>query len=135
MGDRDGIVDQEPTGERAIGMTRDGRWIAIACTNDRMFERLGTGAMKRPELLADFGSVAARLRRRVEVDGLVQAWVGGHDAAEALARLEGAEVPASPVNSVRDLFEDPHMQASENIVSAISPLACSASSARSMRGL
>ena len=38
--------------------TRDGRWIAIACTNDRMFERLVSGAMKRPELLTD-----VRLRR------------------------------------------------------------------------
>ena len=102
--------------------TRDGRWIAIACTNDRMFERLVTGAMKRPELLADFGSVAARLRRRGEVDDLVQAWVAGQDAAEALGLLERAEVPGSPVNSVRDLFEDPHMQARENIVSATSPL-------------
>ncbi len=76
--------------------TRDGRWIAIACTNDRMFERLVTGAMKRPELLAEFGSVAARLRRRDDVDGLVQAWVAGHDAAEALGHLERAEVPGLP---------------------------------------
>ena len=70
--------------------TRDGRWIAIACTNDRMFERLVTGAMKRPELLADFGSVAARLRRRGEVDDLVQAWVAGQDAAEAFYRIVDA---------------------------------------------
>jgi crotonobetainyl-CoA:carnitine CoA-transferase CaiB-like acyl-CoA transferase len=102
--------------------TRDGRWIAIACTNDRMFERLVTGAMKRPELLSDFESVAARLRHRGEVDGVVQAWVAEHDAVEALALLERAEVPASPVNSVRDLFADPHVKARENIVSAASPL-------------
>jgi crotonobetainyl-CoA:carnitine CoA-transferase CaiB-like acyl-CoA transferase len=101
---------------------RDGRWIAIACTNDRMFERLVTGAMKRPELLADFQSIDARLSRRVELDALVQRWVAELDAAEALALLERAEVPSSPVNSVRELFADPHMQARENIVSATSPL-------------
>jgi crotonobetainyl-CoA:carnitine CoA-transferase CaiB-like acyl-CoA transferase len=101
---------------------RDGRWIAIACTNDRMFERLVTRAMKRPELLADFQSVDARLSRRVELDALVQRWVAEHDAAEALALLERAEVPSSPLNSVRELFADPHMQARENIVSATSPL-------------
>ncbi len=101
---------------------RDGRWIAIACTNDRMFERLVAGAMKRPQLLAEFGSVATRLNRRAELDGLVQTWVAEHDAAEALAHLEHAEVPSSLVYSVRDLFEDPHIQARENIVTATSPL-------------
>ena len=101
---------------------RDGRWIAIACTNDRMFERLVTGAMKRPELLADFATVGARLKRRVELDALVQGWVGDHDAADALARLEAAEVPSSPVNSVRDLFADPHIAARENILAVTSPL-------------
>src|SRR5262249_27650314 len=84
---------------------RDGRWIAIACTNDRMFERLA-GAMGDPALLADFASVKTRIARRGEVDGRVQAWVGARTADEALAILERAEVPSSPVNSVRDLFAD-----------------------------
>jgi crotonobetainyl-CoA:carnitine CoA-transferase CaiB-like acyl-CoA transferase len=101
---------------------RDGRWIAIACTNDRMFERLVTGAMKRPELLGDFASVGARLKRRVELDALVQGWVGDHDAADALARLEAAEVPSAPVNSVRDLFTDPHIAARENILDVTTTL-------------
>jgi crotonobetainyl-CoA:carnitine CoA-transferase CaiB-like acyl-CoA transferase len=102
--------------------TRDGRWIAIACTNDRMFERLVSGAMKRPELLTAFASVAVRLRRRGEVDGLVQAWVAEHDAGDALAQLERAEVPSSPVNSVRDLLADPQVAARDNILSVTSAL-------------
>ncbi|HEU5320600.1 MAG TPA: CaiB/BaiF CoA-transferase family protein [Methylomirabilota bacterium] len=102
--------------------TRDGRWIAIACTNDRMFERLAGGAMKRPELLAAFASVADRLRRRGEVDGLVQQWVAEHDAVDVLARLERAEVPSSPVNSVRDLLADPQLAARDNILSVTSAL-------------
>jgi succinyl-CoA:(S)-malate CoA-transferase subunit B len=102
--------------------TRDGRWIAIACTNDRMFERLVSGAMKQPQLRTDFGTIAERLRRRGELDGLVQAWVAQHDAAEALALLERAEVPSSPVNSVRDLFADPQVAARDNIITATSPL-------------
>jgi crotonobetainyl-CoA:carnitine CoA-transferase CaiB-like acyl-CoA transferase len=31
-------------------------------------------------------------------------------------------VPSSPVNSVRDLFADPHLKARENIMSAAGPL-------------
>jgi crotonobetainyl-CoA:carnitine CoA-transferase CaiB-like acyl-CoA transferase len=87
-----------------------------------MFERLVTGAMGRPDLLAELASMSARLHRRDEVDGLVQAWVAARDAAEALERLDRAQVPASPVNSVRDLFEDPHVKARENIVSAATGL-------------
>jgi len=100
---------------------RDGRWIAIACTNDRMFERLA-GAIGDAALLADFASVKTRIARRAEVDGRVQAWVGARPADEALAMLERAEVPSSPVNSVRDLFADPQVAARDNILSATTTL-------------
>jgi crotonobetainyl-CoA:carnitine CoA-transferase CaiB-like acyl-CoA transferase len=100
---------------------RDGRWIAIACTNDRMFARLA-GAMGDPALLADFASVKTRIARRAEVDSRVQAWVGARPADEALAMLERAEVPSSPVNSVRDLFADPQVAARDNILNATTAL-------------
>ncbi|MEK7364660.1 MAG: CoA transferase, partial [candidate division NC10 bacterium] len=94
---------------------RDGRWLAVACTNDRMFERL-LRAMEREDLSERYATMADRLRLRDELDGLIQQWVGAHDAGEALARLEAAEVPSSLVYSVKDLFEDPHLKARENIV-------------------
>jgi crotonobetainyl-CoA:carnitine CoA-transferase CaiB-like acyl-CoA transferase len=96
--------------------SRDDRWIAVACTNDRMFTRL-TQAMGTPELVKRFPSVRERLAGRAELDGLVQAWIGAQDAVDALAALEAAEVPCSLLNSVRDLFEDPQVKARENIVS------------------
>src|SRR5881398_987709 len=57
--------------------TRDGRWIAIACTNDRMFARL-LQAMSRPDLAGDarVTTTPARLGNRALVDGLVAGWVG-----------------------------------------------------------
>jgi crotonobetainyl-CoA:carnitine CoA-transferase CaiB-like acyl-CoA transferase len=100
---------------------RDGRWLAIACTNDRMFARLAA-AMGRPQLAAEFPTMAARLAARADLDAIVQTWVGAAEAKEVLARLDAAEVPCGPVASVRDLFEDPHVRARENIVSAPSPL-------------
>src|SRR5438132_12810330 len=102
---------------------RDGRWIAIACTNDRMFERL-LHALGRPELKSDarMASVHARLEHRELVDALVAAWVAERDAAEALRVLEAAEAPSSLVASVRDLFEDPQVRARENILRLVVPL-------------
>jgi crotonobetainyl-CoA:carnitine CoA-transferase CaiB-like acyl-CoA transferase len=101
---------------------RDGGWVAIACTNDRMFERLVVHAMDRPDLLQAFGTMADRVRRRDELDRLVQEWVEKMDARDAVARLDAAEVPASLVHSVQDLFEDPHIRQRGNVLPYPSPL-------------
>ena len=104
-------------------LTRDGRWIAIACTNDRMFARL-LQAMGRTDLTGDprMATTPARLAHRALVDELVAGWVAAREASQALAALEAAEVPSSLVASVRDLFEDAHVRARENIVSVALPL-------------
>jgi crotonobetainyl-CoA:carnitine CoA-transferase CaiB-like acyl-CoA transferase len=101
--------------------TADGRWVAIACTNQRMFERL-VEAMEAPDLLARYPTMADRLAARDAVNARVQAWVAGQPADEVLRRLDAAEVPGSLVYSVRDLFADPHVRARENIVPVPSPL-------------
>src|SRR3989442_14977701 len=74
----------------------DGGWIAIACTNDRMFERL-LGALGRPELLGRYRTMADRIRLRDELDAVGSDWVGGLSAREALRRLDLAAVPRSLV--------------------------------------
>jgi crotonobetainyl-CoA:carnitine CoA-transferase CaiB-like acyl-CoA transferase len=102
---------------------RDGRWIAIACTNDRMFSRL-LAAMERADLARDARFVSTRARRehRAVVDDLVGGWVAGLDAAAALTALAAAEVPSSLVHSVADLFADAQVRARENILSVALPL-------------
>ncbi len=100
---------------------RDRSWIAVACTNDRMFARLAVDAMGQPELQAEFRSMDERISRRAELDARVQEWVGSFDAAEVLARLDAASVPCSRVNSVKDLFADEHMRARENLIPVPGP--------------
>jgi crotonobetainyl-CoA:carnitine CoA-transferase CaiB-like acyl-CoA transferase len=101
---------------------RDGGWIAIACTNDRMFARLAAKAMGEPALVDRYPSMTARLERRSEIDGAVAHWVAGLTAAEALARLDAAGVPSSRVASVRDIFEDFQVSARRNVETIASPL-------------
>jgi len=88
-----------------------------------MFARLSQ-AMGRPDLAGDprMTTTPARLEHRALVDGLVAGWVAERDATAALAALEAAEVPSALVASVRDLFEDAHVRARDNIVSAVLPL-------------
>src|SRR5215831_8478635 len=81
-------------------LARDGRWIAIACTNDRMFARL-LQAMERTDLAGDprMTTTPARLAHRAQVDELVAGWVAARDASDALTALAAAEVPSSLVAS------------------------------------
>jgi crotonobetainyl-CoA:carnitine CoA-transferase CaiB-like acyl-CoA transferase len=101
---------------------RDGRFIAIACTNDRMFARL-LRALGRPELAGDARTATtdARLAHRADVDALVADWVAARDAEAALAALATEEVPSSLVMSVRDLFDDAQVRERGNILSITAP--------------
>jgi crotonobetainyl-CoA:carnitine CoA-transferase CaiB-like acyl-CoA transferase len=96
--------------------TRDGKWIAIACSNDSMFERFAE-AMGQPGLASKerFGLQAKRLAARAEVNGIVAAWVGSLPAATVLERCERAGAPASLIYSIADIFEDPQYKARGNI--------------------
>src|SRR5262249_12012537 len=84
----------------------------------------GPRAMGRTDLADDarMTTTPARLAHRGLVDDLVAGWVAARDASGALAALEAAEVPSALVASVRDLFEDAHVKARENIVSVALPL-------------
>jgi crotonobetainyl-CoA:carnitine CoA-transferase CaiB-like acyl-CoA transferase len=96
--------------------TKDGKWIAIACTSDQMFERL-TKAMEQPELAAAgrFGPQELRLAAREEVNKIVAQWVSLFDHQTVIARCAKVGVPASLIYSIADIFEDPQYLARGNI--------------------
>jgi succinyl-CoA:(S)-malate CoA-transferase subunit A len=97
-------------------LCKNGKWIAIACTTDKMFERLAV-AMRRPELAtADrYGEQRKRLAARDEVNRIVNEWVGTYDRAEVLEMCLAEEVPAGKVNSIADIFADEHFEARGNL--------------------
>ena len=102
--------------------TRDGAWVALACSNDRMWERLAT-AMDKPELAHDprYAKTTARAERRAEVNGIVAQWVGSLPFADVLAACEAAEAPVSKLNSIADIFADPQYAARGNLMSVDDP--------------
>jgi crotonobetainyl-CoA:carnitine CoA-transferase CaiB-like acyl-CoA transferase len=97
--------------------TKDGRWIAIACTSDKIFARLAE-AMQRPDLVDDaqWGKLVARERDRAVVDETVAAWTAGYDRDDLLALCEGAQVPCGPVYAIDEIFADPQYAARGNIL-------------------
>lgn len=94
----------------------DGRWVAVACSSDRMFERLAR-AMERPELAKDerYRTMGERNKRRDEMNAMVTQWVGSMPAKEVLRRCEEAEMACGLLYDIQDIFEDPQYQARENI--------------------
>jgi crotonobetainyl-CoA:carnitine CoA-transferase CaiB-like acyl-CoA transferase len=96
--------------------TSDGKWIALACSNDRMFERLAD-AMGRPELASQtrYGDKEARLAARDDVNRIVSDWMSSLDHKTVLSRCAEFDVPASLIFSIADIFEDPQYRARGNI--------------------
>ncbi len=103
-------------------LCKNGKWIAIACTTDKMFERLAV-AMDRPELASPqmYGDQRKRLAAREEVNRIVTEWVGARDRTEVLERCLIEEVPVGKVNSIADIFADEHFQARGNLAQVAVP--------------
>jgi len=101
--------------------TADGKWIALACSSDKMFERLAQ-AMNRTDLTEDarYATMAARISHREDVNAMVAAWIGGMTLQQTLAECDRHEVPCGPIYSISDIFEDPHYRARGNIVEVAS---------------
>jgi succinyl-CoA:(S)-malate CoA-transferase subunit B len=96
---------------------KDGRWLAIACTNDKIFARLAE--VMGDSGLADaerWGTLANRERDRAKVDEYVANWTVKFPRAEVLSMCEEAQVPCGPVYSIDEIFEDPQYAARGNIL-------------------
>jgi crotonobetainyl-CoA:carnitine CoA-transferase CaiB-like acyl-CoA transferase len=87
---------------------RDGQWIFIAAANDRFWQKLSK-TLGLTELAADprFHKNQGRVANRAELEGILEKTIGGLDRESLLKRLEEADVPATPVNTVDQVMNDP----------------------------
>ncbi len=96
---------------------QDGKWLAIACTSDVMFARLAAMMGKAGLASADmYGESARRLKNFDEVDALVADYIAGFTRDDFIARCVEFEVPAAPVNTIADIFADPHFLARGTLI-------------------
>src|SRR5262249_19152105 len=89
----------------------------IACTTDRMFERLAE-AMGRPELASSslYGEQRKRLAARDEVNRIVTEWALSLSREQLLERCLAKEVPVGKLNSIADIFADEQFRARNNLM-------------------
>lgn len=107
-------VDRQRVGGRMEGIApsnaylcRDGASIVVAGNGDSIYQRY-MDTIGRPDLAADpsLQTNAGRWARREELDRAIGSWAGELDAADALAALDAAGVPAGPIYTAADISTD-----------------------------
>ncbi len=91
---------------------KDAQWIFIAAANDRFWGRLAP-ALGLTELGSDprFAKNVDRVKHRAELEAMLERTIGGMEREPLLKALEEAGVPATPVNTVDQVMEDPQTSA------------------------
>ena len=125
---REGIVRERRGNVRSWSipgeqfLTNDGHWVLILALNPQIFQRL-CDAMELPDLPQNekFKDHASRLANEKELHEMVRQWVKDFDAKTLYERLDEFRVPYGPVNSIADIFADPHFQARQDLVTIEDP--------------
>jgi crotonobetainyl-CoA:carnitine CoA-transferase CaiB-like acyl-CoA transferase len=87
---------------------QDGQWVFVAAANDRFWQKLAR-ALGREGLATDprFAVNQQRVTNRMELERMLEEIIGGYDREPLLKLLEEADVPATPVNTVDQVMNDP----------------------------
>ena len=95
----------------------DGGWVAIACTNDKMFARL-TQVMGQPELAGPdrYELKAKRIKDRDIVNGLVREFTMSHPRDEVIRLCSEGDVPCGMVSSIADIFKEEQFWARDTLL-------------------
>ena len=87
-------------------------WLIVAVGNDGQFARLcGVLGLERMARDPRFATNPGRVTNRIEMDSELTAKTSAWKRDDLLAALEKAVVPAGPINTIADLFEDPQFEA------------------------
>ncbi|MCC5902567.1 MAG: CoA transferase [Halomonas sp.] len=91
--------------------TANGHMI-VAVGNDEQFKRF-CQVLSLPELTQDtrFATNGARVSHRKELVPILEAALAQHSTDEWLSDFEAAGVPCGPINTLDQVFDDPHVKA------------------------
>ncbi len=91
--------------------TKNG-YIVVSCGNDRLYQEL-CALLGRGELASDarFATNPQRVRNRAALLPILQEVFAQRETDEWLEQLRAAGIPCGPINTVGQIFNDPHIQA------------------------
>jgi crotonobetainyl-CoA:carnitine CoA-transferase CaiB-like acyl-CoA transferase len=101
---------------------RDGQWVFIAGANDRLWQRLAA-ALGLGWMATDprFAVNVERVRHRRELERHLEEAIARYDREPLLKLLEEAGVPATPVNTVDQVMNDPQTAARGMVERVVHP--------------
>ena len=88
------------------------RWVALSIWNDEEWRRF-VEAIGAPEWACDpqYRTVLGRKRHEARLEQSVAEWTGSRERDDVVSLLCQHGLRAAPVNSMQDLFADPHLRA------------------------
>ncbi len=97
--------------------TADGEQVFVGVVSDTQW-RLFCEAFELTEFAQDPGLAANsdRVRQRERIIPVIQATFLSYSKSELMAKLERTGLPFAPITRPEDLFDDPHLKASEGLV-------------------
>jgi crotonobetainyl-CoA:carnitine CoA-transferase CaiB-like acyl-CoA transferase len=101
-------------------VTKDGQWMVVHAATDNVWKRF-IKVINREDLDQDpkYNGQRARAKNQDELHALIAEWIKQRSLEELTVIFEKAGVPATKVNSIADIFKDPHFQARENIIDVL----------------
>ena len=99
-----------PYGPFALG---DGRAVLIGIQNEREWTRFCASVLEQPELAEDprFCSNAERVKHRAQLEAFIQERFRTMTLAQALERLETAQIAYGQMRTVQEFLEHPQLEA------------------------
>lgn len=96
--------------------------LMIAVGNDAQFRRL-CEILERRELAGDprFATNADRVRNRTALVAILGAELRTRSRDELLGQIEAADIPAGPINTVREVFADPQVLHRQLLLNLVAP--------------
>ena len=92
----------------------DGKWVAVSASAETVAQRLmrllGVGDDER------FTTFEGRVSHRVELDEIVQGWIGERTMDQVIEAFEAAEAAIAPVYTVAEVARDPHVVERESLI-------------------
>lgn len=106
----------------SIHTCADGKAVQIGANGDAIFQRLmRTMGLEHMAVDPQLADNAGRDARRDEIYALIDAWTRSLPQEQVLSLLSQAEVPASRIFSVADMFSDPQFIARDMLINAQLP--------------
>lgn len=97
--------------------------IIIAAGNQKLYEKLCTEVLHRPDMITDprFIDMPGRLEKQDAIQEVIEEVLADYTMEEATELVLSKGIPAGPILNIKQILEDPHVKAREMFVETEHP--------------